>query len=480
MSELETDVEIDEEVFEPGDSRFTVIRLSLTAALGGFLFGYDSSVINGAVAPITAHFSASAAVLGFTVSSALLGAAAGALGCGRMADRYGRLPAMRVAAVLFLIGSVGSGLAGSLVILVVFRVIGGVAVGIASVIAPTYIAEIAPARIRGRLGSLQQLAIVTGIFLALLVDYALATAAGGAQSNLALGLPAWRWMFLAMVVPALLYGGLAFTIPESPRYLVAKRHLDEARSVLRRVLGNIDLDAKVEQIKQTLKREGRPSMRDLRGPRFGLLPIVWVGIGLSMFQQFVGINVIFYYSTVLWQAAGFSSSTSLLITVITGAVNIVTTLVAIASIDRFGRKPLLIIGSIGMAVTLGALAVVFGTAALKTGPMGPTPVLTGAAKPIALIAANVFVFAFGMSWGPVVWVLLGESFPNKIRAAALSLAAGAQWVANWVVSTSFPPLKDAGLGLAYGIYTTFAVLSLLFVLKFVRETKGVELEKMPG
>jgi SP family sugar:H+ symporter-like MFS transporter len=480
MTEVEPGVEIDEEVFEPGDSRFTVIRLSLTAALGGFLFGYDSSVINGAVAPITAHFSASAAVLGFTVSSALLGAAAGALGCGRVADRYGRLPAMRAAAVLFLIGAVGSGLAGSLVILVVFRVIGGVAVGIASVIAPTYIAEIAPARIRGRLGSLQQLAIVTGIFLALLVDYALATAAGGAQSNLALGLPAWRWMFMAMVVPALLYGGLAFTIPESPRYLVAKRRLDEAGSVLRRVLGNIDLDAKVEQIKQTLKREGRPSMRDLRGPRFGLLPIVWVGIGLSVFQQFVGINVIFYYSTVLWQAAGFSSSTSLLITVITGAVNIVTTLVAIASIDRFGRKPLLIIGSVGMAVTLGALAVVFGTAALKTGPMGPMPVLTGAAKPIALIAANVFVFAFGMSWGPVVWVLLGESFPNKIRAAALSLAAGAQWVANWVVSTTFPPLKDAGLGLAYGIYTTFAVLSLLFVLKFVRETKGVELEDMPG
>jgi SP family sugar:H+ symporter-like MFS transporter len=457
MTEVEPGVEIDEEVFEPGESHGTVIRLSLTAALGGFLFGYDSSVINGAVAAITAHFSASAAVLGFTVSSALLGAAAGALGAGRVADRYGRLPAMRVAAVLFLIGAVGSGLAGSLVILVVFRVIGGVAVGIASVIAPTYIAEIAPARIRGRLGSLQQLAIVTGIFLALLVDYALATAAGGAQSNLALGLPAWRWMFL-----------------------IAKRRLDEAASVLRRVLGNIDLDAKVEQIKETLKREGRPSMRDLRGPRFGLLPIVWVGIGLSVFQQFVGINVIFYYSTVLWQAAGFSSSTSLLITVITGAINIVTTLVAIASIDRFGRKPLLIIGSIGMAVTLGALAVVFGTAALKAGPMGPMPVLTGAAKPIALIAANVFVFAFGMSWGPVVWVLLGESFPNKIRAAALSLAAGAQWVANWVVSTTFPPLKDAGLGLAYGIYTTFAVLSLLFVLKFVRETKGVELEEMPG
>jgi MFS transporter, SP family, sugar:H+ symporter len=480
MSEREPGVEIDEEVFEPGDSNGTVIRLSLTAALGGFLFGYDSSVINGAVKAITAHFVVSAGLLGFVVASALLGAAAGALSAGRVADRYGRLPAMRAAAVLFLIGAVGSGLADSLVILVVFRVIGGFAVGIASVIAPTYIAEIAPARIRGRLGSLQQLAIVTGIFLALLVDYELATAAGGSEADLGLGLEAWRWMFLSMVVPALVYGGLAFTIPESPRYLVAKQRLDEARNVLRRVLGKIDLDAKVAQIKETLQREGRPGMRDLRGPRFGLLPIVWVGIALSVFQQFVGINVIFYYSTVLWQAAGFTESNSLLITVITGAVNIVTTLVAIASIDRFGRKPLLIIGSIGMAVTLGTLAVVFGTATLKASPTGPLPVLTGVAKPIALIAANVFVFAFGMSWGPVVWVLLGESFPNKIRAAALSLAAGAQWVANWIVSISFPSLKDAGLGLAYGIYTTFAVLSLLFVLKFIRETKGVELEDMPG
>jgi SP family sugar:H+ symporter-like MFS transporter len=476
MSQLESGVEIDEEHFGPGDSRFTVIRLSLTAALGGFLFGYDSAVINGAVKAITAHFAASAGVLGFVVASSLLGAAVGALGCGRVAERYGRLPAMRAAAVLFLIGAVGSGLASSLVMLVVFRVIGGVAVGVASVIAPTYIAEIAPARIRGRLGSLQQLAIVTGIFLALLVDYALETAAGGSEKNLWLGLAAWRWMFLAMVVPALLYGGLASTIPESPRYLVAKRRFEEARSVLRRVLGDIDLGAKVEQIKETLQREGRPSMRDLRGPRFGLLPIVWVGIALSVFQQFVGINVIFYYSSVLWQAAGFSESSSLIITVITGAVNVVTTLVAIASIDRFGRKPLLIIGSIGMAITLATLAVVFGTATLKDG----MPVLTGIAKPVALIAANVYVFAFGMSWGPVVWVLLGESFPNRIRAAALSLAAAAQWVANWVVTTSFPPLKDAGLGLAYGIYTTFAVLSLLFVLKFIRETKGVELEDMPG
>ena len=479
MSQLkpDVDVEIDEEVFEPGESNGTVIRLSLTAALGGFLFGYDSAVINGAVKAIGDQFSASSAVLGFTVSSALLGAAAGALTAGRVADRYGRLRAMWVAAALFLVSAVGSGVASSLEMLVVFRVIGGFAVGVASVIAPTYIAEIAPARIRGRLGSLQQLAIVSGIFLALLADYALASAAGGSEKDLWLGLEAWRWMFLAMAVPAVVYGGLALTIPESPRYLVAKGRLDEARSVLRRVLGNIDLEAKVAQIKETLQRETRPSMRDLRGPAFGLLPIVWVGIGLSVFQQFVGINVIFYYSSVLWQAAGFNESDALIITVITSVVNVVTTLIAIATIDRYGRRPLLIIGSIGMALTLGTLAVVFGTATLNA---EGNPVLHGAAAPVALVAANLFVFAFGMSWGPVVWVLLGETFPNRIRAAALSLAAAAQWVANWVISTSFPPLKDAGLGLAYGLYATFAVLSLLFVLRFVRETKGVELEEMPG
>jgi SP family sugar:H+ symporter-like MFS transporter len=202
---------------------------------------------------------------------------------------------------------------------------------------------------------------------------------------------------------------------------------------------------------------------------------VWVGIGLSVFQQFVGINVIFYYSSILWQAVGFSESDSLIITVITSVVNVVTTLIAIASIDRFGRKPLLIIGSLGMTVTLGVMAVVFGTAGTNA---AGEPVLHGLAGPVALVAANLFVFSFGMSWGPVVWVLLGETFPNRIRAGALSLAAAAQWVANWAISTSFPALKNASLGLAYGIYAGCALLSLLFVMRFVRETKGQELEAM--
>ncbi len=463
----------EEEQANPG----TVVLLASVAALGGFLFGYDSAVINGAVAAIGTQFNASSGALGLTVSSALLGAAAGALGAGKVADKYGRLFAMRLAAVLFVISALGSGIANSLVVLSIFRVIGGVAVGIASVIAPAYIAEIAPAAIRGRLGSLQQLAIVSGIFLSLLVDYALASAAGSSHAVWALGLEAWRWMFIAMIVPAVVYGVLSLTIPESPRHLMAKGRIAEARAVLKRVLGEHGLTAKITQIRDSLAGDKEPSWSDLRGPAAGLLPIVWIGIGLSVFQQFVGINVIFYYSSVLWEAVGFSEKNSLIITVITSIVNIATTLVAISLIDRWGRRPLLLIGSLGMAVTLGILAFVFANATLNAQGQ---PQLTGSAGPIALLAANLYVFAFGMSWGPVVWVLLGEKFPNHIRAAALSVAAGAQWIANWAISTSFPTLKNYGLGFAYGLYTFFALLSFYFVWRYVKESKGRELEEMNG
>jgi SP family sugar:H+ symporter-like MFS transporter len=463
-------------MFKPRASLVTVTRLASTAALGGFLFGYDSSVINGAVSAIGDHYHVGATGLGFTVSSALLGAAAGAFGAGRLANRFGRLTVMRLAAVSFLVSALGTGLVNSLALLIVFRVLGGVGIGMASVIAPAYIAEIAPARIRGRLGSGQQLAIVLGIFVSLLADYAFATAAGGSENTLWLGLAAWRWMFLAMAVPAVIYGALSLTIPESPRYLVSRQRLREAKRVLGRVLGDVDLDAKLAEIRQTLNSERQPRLADVRGPALGLMPIVWVGIGLSIFQQFVGINVIFYYSSVLWRAVGFSENSSLQITVISGAVNILTTLVAIALIDKVGRKPLLLIGSSGMTVTLGVMAAIFGTA--TAGAHGQ-PMLHGAEGTIALIAANAFVFFFGMSWGPVVWVILGERFPNRLRASALAIAASAQWIANWAISTSFPSLKNAGLGIAYGIYAGFALLSFIFVRLAITETNGQELEHMP-
>jgi MFS transporter, SP family, sugar:H+ symporter len=454
----------------------SAVRIASVAALGGLLFGYDSAVINGAVAAIQVRFNAAAGPLGFAVASALLGAAVGALFAGRFADRFGRLFTMKVAAVLFLISALVAGLAPNLPVLIVGRVIGGLGVGVASVIAPAYIAEVAPARIRGRLGSLQQLAIVTGIFLSLLIDYVFATVAGGSTKPLWFGLEAWRWMFLAMVVPAAAYGLLSLTIPESPRYLIATHRIPEARRILSRLLGERGIDVTVNRIRETLQVEKPPSFADLRAPRTGLMPIVWVGLGLSVFQQFVGINVIFYYSNILWQAVGFSENDSFVITVITSVVNIATTLIAIATVDRFGRKPLLLIGSVGMAVTLGALAIIFGTAPLNA---KGEPVLHGATGPIALVAANLFVVAFGMSWGPVVWVLLGEAFPNRIRASALAFAAGGQWVANWLITVSFPALKNLSLGVAYGFYAVCAVLSLFFVLRWVRETKGQELEDMP-
>jgi MFS transporter, SP family, sugar:H+ symporter len=450
-----------------------VVRIASVAALGGLLFGYDSAVINGAVAAIQDDFHIGNAALGFAVASALLGAALGAVTAGRLADRMGRLAVMKIAALLFLISAIGTGLAPGVWVVVVFRVIGGIGVGVASVIAPAYIAETSPPRIRGRLGSLQQLAIVSGIFLSLAIDWALAHLAGGSREDLWLGLQAWRWMFIVMAVPALVYGALAYTIPESPRYLVATYRIPEARRVLTLLLGEKNLEITISRIQNSLKAEKPPSWRDLRKPTGGLYGIVWVGLGLSIFQQFVGINVIFYYSNVLWEAVGFKESSSFTITVITSVTNILTTLIAIALIDKVGRKPLLLVGSAGMAITLGTMAVIFGTASVIDGK----PHLEGAAGPIALIAANLFVVAFGMSWGPVVWVLLGEMFPNRIRAAALGVAAAGQWTANWLITVTFPALRDV-LGVAYGFYALCAVLSFLFVWQWVEETKGKHLEDM--
>ncbi|MDM9382185.1 sugar porter family MFS transporter [Chlorogloeopsis sp. ULAP01] len=454
---------------------YYVILIAGAAALGGFLFGFDTAVINGAVAALSKAFNASSVQTGLAVSLALLGSAVGAFYAGKIADRYGRVKAMVVASVLFTISAIGSGIAITIWDFIFWRILGGLGVGAASVIAPAYIAECSPSHLRGRLGSLQQLAIVVGIFIALLSDYFIAVSAGSAELPFLFGIAAWRWMFWTEIPPAVLYGMAALTIPESPRYLVAQGREPEAANVLTKILGGNVL-AKIEEIRQTVLRERQPKFSDLLSRSGRLLPIVWIGIGLSVFQQFVGINVIFYYSSILWRAVGFSEKNSLTITVITGAVNIITTLIAIAFVDKFGRKPLLILGSIGMTVTLGTMASIFGTAQLDA---AGNPTLTTSAGIVALIAANLYVFCFGFSWGPVVWVLLGEMFNNKIRAAALSLAAAMQWVANFIVSTTFPPiLQYFGLGTAYGLYTTAAAISIFFVWFFIRETKGIELENM--
>jgi sugar porter (SP) family MFS transporter len=453
------------------------IALATAAAVGGFLFGFDSSVINGAVDAIQGEFALSATVTGLAVAVALLGCAFGAWSGGRLADRWGRTHVMLLGAILFFASAIGSAFAFAVWDLVLWRIIGGIGIGIASVIAPAYIAEIAPAAIRGRLGSLQQLAITLGIFTALLSDALFANTAGGASEASLFGLDAWRWMFLVAVVPAAVYGIIALRIPESPRYLVSVGRRDEALVVLQAVLGADEKpEERLEQIEQTIEADSKlAAQASLRGPRFGLLPIVWVGILLSMFQQLVGINVIFYYSVTLWQAVGFDESNSFVVTVITSVTNVVVTFIAIALVDKIGRRPILLTGSAGMAVTLGLMALAFTQA---TGS-GDSVSLPSPWSTIALVSANLFVVFFGASWGPVVWVLLGEMFPNRIRAAALGLAAAAQWIANFLITVSFPPLLDAfGASVPYLMYATFAALSFVFVLTKIPETKGVELEDM--
>jgi SP family sugar:H+ symporter-like MFS transporter len=456
-----------------------IALVAASAAMGGFLFGFDTAVINGAVDAIKDWSGAASWLLGFAVAGALLGSAIGAWFAGPLADRHGRIAVMKIAAAIFFLSSIGTGLAWDIAALSVFRFFGGTAIGAASVIAPAYIAEVSPAAYRGRLGSLQQLAIVTGIFVALLSDFALARLAGGAEQPLWFGLQAWRWMFIAAAVPSAIYGCLAGMIPESPRYLVLRKRYAEAAAILGRFVGNLPpVEERIVEIEKSLGDEKARSLRDLAGPTFGLLPVVWTGILLSVFQQFVGINVIFYYSATLWHAVGFTQEDALAITVITSVTNIAVTLVAIALIDRLGRRPLLIIGSLGMALTLGVMAYVFGTA--------PTAMVQGSAQPqlgatagvVAVISANLYVVFFGVSWGPVVWVLLGEIFNNRIRAYALAVAAAAQWIANYIVSQTFPALAGISLGFAYGIYALMATLSLVFVLAKVRETRGLELEEM--
>ena len=453
------------------------IHLATVAALGGFLFGFDTAVINGAVNAMREDFQMGSALTGFVVSSALLGCVLGAYLAGRLAERIGRIRVMVLASALFTASAIGSGLAFGAWDMIFWRVLGGVGVGAASVIAPAYIAEISPASIRGRLGSLQQLAIVTGIFVALLSDYFIATTAGGSGEPL-WGTTAWRWMFLTEVVPAVTYGVLALTIPESPRYLVARGRVEEAKEVLGRVMLK-GISERIAEIKRTVRQEAKASLSDLTSDAGKVLPIVWIGIALSVFQQFVGINVIFYYSSTLWQAVGFTEEDALTQTVITSVTNIVVTLIAISLIDKIGRRRLLLIGSAGMFVSLGVMAWIFATATQVANDAGEMePVLGDTQGLVALIAANSFVVFFGMSWGPGVWVLLGEMFNNRIRATALGIAAAAQWLANFAISTSFPVMADLGLGFAYGFYTLCAILSFFFVLKWVPETKGRELEDM--
>jgi len=457
-------------------SLFYVIFISAVAAIGGFLFGFDSGVINGTVSALGNAFNSSSVATGFNVASVLLGCALGALAAGPLADKFGRRAIMIITAIIFAISAFGSGISESSAEFIFYRLFGGLGIGAASVLAPAYIAEVAPPALRGRLATLQQLAIVLGLFAAFLSNYLIADAAGSAQNILMLDIAAWRWMFWAELVPAILFLVGVLFIPESPRYLVAQGKVDDAKTVFSKI-SNDNVAEQISDVQSSLRSDKKPSIRDLfiDGSK-KVHPIVWAGVALSVFQQFVGINVVFYYGSELWQAAGFDESQSLFINVLAGTTNIVSTFIAIALVDKIGRKPLLLVGSIGMFISLSALTYIFGSAGLdEAGKL----VLSDNMGTFALIMANLFVVFFGLSWGPVVWVLLGEMFNNRIRGAALAVAASAQWIANFAITMTFPiMLAKIGLAGAYGFYALSALISIFFVAKYITETRGKTLESM--
>jgi len=448
--------------------------LAFVAALGGLLFGYDTAVISGAVGALDANFidprglpeTSADSLSGWTISCALLGCVIGAALAGPMSQRIGRRGGLLVSAVLFLVSAAGSAypefwIGGegpdALTAFILYRILGGIGIGIASMLSPLYIAEIAPPRHRGKLVTYQQVAIVSGMTLVYFVNWAIASQ-GDDQWVLQTG---WRYMLLSAAVPAALFFGLLLLVPETPRWLVMKGRMAEARQVLTRLSNEADAQVVLAEIDESLReRSGRLFA-------FGAL-VVFVGIMLSVFQQFIGINAVLYYAPLMFQNMGASTDSALLQTIIVGVANIVFTLIALVTVDRWGRKPLLILGGLVMAVSMLSLGFLF-----SSGNVGTA----------ALIAVIGYIAGFALSWGPVVWVLLAEIFPNSIKGKAMALAVAMQWIANLFVSWSFKVLDGNSAlnamfnhGFAYWIYGVMSILAALFVWRFVPETKGHSLE----
>lgn len=454
-----------------------VAAIVAVATIGGFMFGYDSGVINGTQEGLNSAFNLTEFGTGLNVAAILIGCAIGAFAAGRLADVWGRRTVMIISALLFVVSAIGTGAADSSMVFVIFRLIGGLGVGAASVLCPVYISEVTPANIRGRLSSVQQIMIIAGLTGAFLANYFLADKAGGSTAEFWLGLPAWRWMFWMQIIPAGVFFFALLLIPESPRFLVAKGKEAEAEAILSRLFGPGTGAAKVAEIRASLSADHKPKFSDLLDPKTKKIrPILWAGLVLAVFQQFVGINIVFYYGAVLWRSVGFTEADALKQNILSGSVSILACLAAIALIDRIGRKPLLLIGSVGMAVTLSVLTWCFSTATTVNGALhlGDQVGIT------ALVSANLYVIFFNLSWGPVMWVMLGEMFPNQMRGSALAVAGFAQWIANFAISFSFPAMAKVSLAATYGFYAASAVVSFFLVQKLIHETRGKELEAMEG
>lgn len=460
-------------------NRKYLMSLTLTATLGGLLFGYDTAVISGTVGSLEAFFIlpfgldelSSNTRLGFVVSSALIGCILGGISGGLISKKLGRKNGLILAALLFLISAMGSAMPEIFIkpvgeadhtffsIFIIYRIIGGIGVGLASMLSPLYIAEIAPAASRGKLVSMNQFAIIFGMLVVYFVNYSISLQGDENWLN-QIG---WRWMFASEVIPASLFLFFLLFVPDTPRSLVMKGRSKQALVVLEKVNGSAKAKAILEEIKGSFQQHSGKLFS------FGFSVII-IGILLSVFQQFVGINVVLYYAPEIFKSMGSATDTALLQTIVVGAVNLIFTVLAIQTVDRFGRKPLMLLGAAGMAISMFALGTAFFSKAMGL---------------FSLICMLVYVASFAMSWGPVTWVLLSEIFPNKIRGRAMALAVTAQWVSNYLVSWTFPMMDKNSLliekfnhGFSYWIYGVMGLLALIVVWKFVPETKGKTLEEM--
>ncbi|AIM61889.1 major facilitator transporter [Cellulophaga lytica] len=458
---------------------FFLWKLTLVATLGGLLFGYDTAVISGTVSSLEHFFvlpfglseTASNARLGFLVSSALIGCIIGGIFGGVISKILGRKKGLILAASLFLISAIGSAIPEIFVkpigegdhtfmyIFIVYRIIGGIGVGLASMLSPLYIAEISPANKRGKLVSMNQFAIIFGMLVVYFVNYFISSQGDDSWLNTV----GWRWMFASEIIPASLFLFFLLFVPDTPRSLVLKSNPKKALDVLIKVNGVDNAPVILNQIKSTVTNHSAKLFS------YGV-PIIIIGVLLSVFQQFVGINVVLYYAPEIFKSMGSGTDVALLQTIIVGAINLLFTVLAIQTVDKFGRKPLMIIGAVSMAIAMFALGTAFYTTSLGV---------------FALVCMLVYVAGFAMSWGPVAWVLLSEIFPNSIRGKALAVAVAAQWIANYFVSWTFPMMdKNSYLvekfnhGFAYWVYGLMGVLAALFVWKFIPETKGKTLEEM--
>src|SRR4051794_5031249 len=449
-----------------------ILAIVAVATIGGFLFGYDSGAVNGTQDGLKAAFNLSEGGLGFTVGSLLIGCFIGAFLAGRLADLFGRRNVMMLAALLFLAGAIVQGISHAHLVFLIARLCGGMAVGAASVLSPAYISEVAPAHVRGRMTTIQQVMIITGLTAAFLVNYFVAHSAGVSTAPFWGGYEAWRWMYLMQALPAAIFLLALFLIPESPRYLVSKGRHEHASGVLTRLFGEEVSAAKLREIQASFSADHNPRLSDVLTPPggrgfLGMRKIVWVGIMLAVFQQLVGINVIFYYGATLWQLAGFTEADSLKINIVSGALSIAACFVTIVFIDRIGRKPLLLIGSAGMAISLFVMVYAFGHASIDPTDAHKIVLAPGLGK-VAVVAANVYVIFFNLSWGPVMWVMLGEMFPNQIRGSSLAVAGFFQWFANYLIAQSFPVMASKlGLATSYTFYGVCAVISFFLVQKFI-------------